>query len=166
MWKKEEGVGRELGVFCSVGVFPLPQRATLSHSSKRSYSPLLKRAAVLRNRRVGERRLESSRLVCPGIRFLPINWDWQGLSGGRQPGPRSGCASDGVGDVRGHHTRSFGAGKPGCGVARRHLGPPLGGVGLCSVRVVGRWDLQHCFSASRVIHTVRLFSQRLLAIKT
>lgn len=29
---------------------------------------------------MGERRLESSRLVCPGIRFLPINWDWQGLS--------------------------------------------------------------------------------------
>lgn len=73
-------MGRELGVFCSVGVFPLPLRATLSHSSKRSYSPLLKRAVVLGNRRVGERRLESSRLVCPGIRFLPINWDWQGLS--------------------------------------------------------------------------------------
>lgn len=73
-------MGKELGVFCSVGVFPLPLRATLSHSSKRSYSPLLKRAVVLWNRRVGERRLESSRLVCPGTRFLPINWDWQGLS--------------------------------------------------------------------------------------
>lgn len=79
--EKGEGVGGgELGVFCSVGVFPLPLRATLSHSSKRSYSPLLKRAVVLWNRRVGERRLESSRLVCPGIRFLPINWDWQGSS--------------------------------------------------------------------------------------
>lgn len=70
-----------MGFFCSVGgFFPLPPRATLSHSSKRSYSPLLKRAVVLWNRRVGERRFESSRLVCPGIRFLPINWDWQGLS--------------------------------------------------------------------------------------
>lgn len=29
---------------------------------------------------MGERRFESSRLVCPGICFLPINWDWQGLS--------------------------------------------------------------------------------------
>lgn len=29
---------------------------------------------------MGERRFESSRLVCPGIRFLPINWDWHSVS--------------------------------------------------------------------------------------
>lgn len=79
-----------------VGVFPLPLRATLTHSSKRSYSPLLKRAVVLRNRRVGERRLESSRLVCPGIRFLPINWDWQGSSVAGSLAPGSGCALAGA----------------------------------------------------------------------
>lgn len=46
---------------------------------------MLKRAVVLWNRRVGERPFESSRLVCPGIRFLPINWHWQELSAAGSP---------------------------------------------------------------------------------
>lgn len=169
MWKRGGG-GEGNWVFSVLwGFFPYPWEQLWVIPPKRSYSPLLKRAVVPRNRRVGERRLESSRLVCPGIRFLPINWDWQGLSVAGSRPRCSGCALAGVcwARVMLAATRV----PPGQGRSEDgsvwHLRQALRGcwpalrAGLWADEVFSTASGRACF-----LYAVRLFSQQFLAIKT